>query len=230
MLGRRHLRGAWTVLVVSGDDRAWHHDDYSVAALPVAAPALMIFAMMSPLVLPTLRRVALTSLWSNPHWMQGVFLVCYVGAWTLLTLALPASTGAAAANFSRDVVVVFVASQPPRGSSRDASVARCSGALGRVLSMQMGGAISAIERVLDVSAATCAVTCWGFMALVTASGHRTEVLALLFARTTPGTNPPLVSAVPERGCSCSRWSVDAGRLTPRAPRDMWTREDRNIRR
>lgn len=64
----------------------------------------MIFAMMSPLVLPTLRRVALTSLWSNPHWMQGVFLVCYVGAWTLLTLALPASTGAAAANFSRDVV------------------------------------------------------------------------------------------------------------------------------
>jgi hypothetical protein len=186
--------------------------------------------MMSPLVLPTLRRVALTSLWSNPHWMQGSssFATSELGhcsRWhsPLRRAPLPRTSREMSSSYSW-------ASQPQRGSSRDASVARCSGALGRVLSMQMGGAISAIERVLDVSAATCAVTCWGFMALVTASGHRTEVLVLLFARTTPETNPPLVSAVPERGCSCSRWSVDAGRLTPRAPRDMWTREDRNIRR
>jgi Predicted metal-binding integral membrane protein (DUF2182) len=174
--------GAWIVLAASGGDRRAHHDADGVAPLTVAVTALMVVAMMSPLVLPTLRHIALTSLWPYRHSMQGIFLVGYVGAWTLLTLALAAATGAAAAIISRALVVAVVAVaatawQFARRKRR--ALRRCA----RTIPLPASGwrAYRDCARFGSLSAASCAATCWGFMAVAAAAGHRIGVMMLLFA-------------------------------------------------
>jgi hypothetical protein len=170
--------GAWIVLAAR-DDRSAHHG--ADGPLTVAATALMVVAMMSPLVLPTLRHIALTSLRSYRHSMQGVFLVGYVGVWTLLTLALVAATGAAAAIISRALVmavagVAATAWQFARRKRR--ALRRCA----RTIPLPATGwrAFRDCARFGSVSAASCAATCWGFMTVATAAGHRIGVMALLF--------------------------------------------------
>jgi hypothetical protein len=174
--------GAWIALAASDEDRSAHHVADGVASPTVAATALMVVAMMSPLVLPTLRHIALTSLHSNRHSMQGVFLVGFVGVWTLLTLALVAATGAAAAIISRALVVAVAgvaatAWQFARRKRR--ALRRCT----RTIPLPASGwrAYRDCARFGSVSAASCAATCWGFMAVATAAGHRIGVMALLFA-------------------------------------------------
>ena len=173
--------GAWIVLAASAEHRSAHHVADGVAPLTVAAPALMVVAMMSPLVLPTLRHIALTSLWSYRHTMQVVFLAGYVGTWTLLTMALAAVTGVAATITSRPLVVAVAgvaatAWQFARYKRR--ALRLCT----RTIPLPASGwrAYRDCAQFGSVSAASCAATCWGFMTLATPAGHRIGVMALLF--------------------------------------------------
>ncbi len=148
----------------------------------LAAWAVMSVAMMVPLVVPTVRHVALSSLWGRRHRAAAAFLGGYLAVWTAAGLvimgivaALAALAGATVARatafggaavwqltpFKRRFLrrCAYTSPLSPTGWRADRDCARFGGRIGL----------------------TCVATCWALMAATVASAHTLEMMLAVFA-------------------------------------------------
>jgi predicted metal-binding membrane protein len=141
----------------------------------------MATAMMAPLVLPSLRRLSLTSLWSHRYRAQALFLLGYLVTWVAVAGAISVAVMAAELRMGRLFtlgVVLIAAAMWQFAPIKRCALRRCDRTV----------PIAAHSRRADVdracfgasSAKSCVFTCWGFMAVLAATGHGISAMASLF--------------------------------------------------
>jgi predicted metal-binding membrane protein len=143
--------------------------------------AIMATAMMVPLVLPSLRRLSLTSLWSHRYRAQVLFLLGYLATW-----AVAAGT----------ISVVVMAAEIRVGRVPTLGIALVGGALWQFAPVKRS-ALRRCDRTVPIpahswradldrtsfgagTAISCVATCWGFMVMLAAVGHGIGAMSSLF--------------------------------------------------
>lgn len=174
---------AWVALIASeaGSGAAPSHHGSHEAMPRWAWMAAMVVAMMVPLMLPAARHVALTSLWSRRHRVQAASVAGYVIVWLFAVWVLTLGVGVAGAATSEVTILVLVVAACVAWQFvrlKRVALSRCT----RTAPLASFGwkADRDAARFGIVSAGSCIVTCWGFMAVAAAAGHRIEVMGLLF--------------------------------------------------
>jgi predicted metal-binding membrane protein len=153
----------------------------SGGGMGVSGAVVMTVAMMAPLAAPAARYVSLTSFWSRRHRAQVLFLGGYLGAWIALG-ALTASGVAIVANEigrAAAIVVFFGAAATWQFTwVKRRALRRCN----RTMAIAPKGWRANWDciRFGAISASSCVVTCWAFMASVAAAVHALEVMAVVF--------------------------------------------------
>lgn len=143
---------------------------------------LMAAAMMSPLVLGTIRHVALTTFWPRRYRAATFFLLAYLVVWAIVGAALTVATVLLSAliGFSTTCAIAFVAAAAWQFTpAKRRALRRCE----RRISIAGDGwrADVACLRYGAIAGWSCVVTCWAFMAAAAAAGHALPVLGALFA-------------------------------------------------
>jgi predicted metal-binding membrane protein len=149
--------------------------------LEVGWLSLMAVAMMAPLTLPTLRHLSLTSLWSRRHRAQALFLAGYLGTWVAASAVIAAAIETIEAGPGRVVMtgsIFAIAAMWQFAETKRRALRRCS----RTVAIGSRGWRADRDCVCFgvENAASCVITCWGFMAAVAAAGHSLGVMAVLF--------------------------------------------------
>ncbi|WP_329686134.1 DUF2182 domain-containing protein [Longimicrobium sp.] len=151
------------------------------AGLGIVGTAVMVVAMMLPLTVGSVRKVALSGRWARRHRAIAGFLAGYLGAWMVIMMAIT-SAWSAAASFAgwmaASVAVTAIAAlwevapaawRQMRGGRRDERVA-ASGWRADVACARFGAG----------AGARCGTSCWALMAACVAFGHSLPVMAALF--------------------------------------------------
>jgi hypothetical protein len=145
---------------------------YSVLGTAVATAALMGAAMMAPLVLPTLRRISLTSLWRRRHRAQLLFLTGYLATWTAAIVAtegLVAGAGNLLGRMPAIALATAGAAAWQFAPSKRRALRRCA----RSVPIPPRGWRADVHclRFGASSVRSCAVTCLPMMVTLVAAGH-----------------------------------------------------------
>jgi predicted metal-binding membrane protein len=143
--------------------------------------AVMVTAMMAPLVLPTLRRLSLASLRSDRHRAQVLFLLGYLATWVAACGAISMAVITAEARVGRVstmALVLITAATWQFVPVKRRALRRCD----RTVPIAANSRRADVDRALFgvASAISCMTTCWGFMAVLAATGHGIGAMASLF--------------------------------------------------
>ena len=139
---------AWASLLVmdvAGGGLTEHHQHHSMIDAGnrmgggVFWVALMATAMMAPLVLPSLRRLALTSIWSHRYRAQALFLFGYLATWMASAGAISGAVMAVEGLGGRVPTWAWRLSPPPCGSSPRSNAVPFDAAIARFLSLPTYG-------------------------------------------------------------------------------------------
>lgn len=173
---------AWVVLALGqGVGGAASPGDAHAHPLYVelGAFAIMTVAMMVPLVLPTLRHVALCSLWPRRHRAMLVFLAGFLGVWTLVGGAIVLAR-AAISSLVGDLATLGVAAALATAwqlsPARRRQLRRCE----RTVPLRPRGRAADLDCARFGLAAgwSCVTTCWALMAMSVA-GHSMVVMVVI---------------------------------------------------
>lgn len=192
-LGRRHPQwwvavlaaGGWAVLLTAGIAGHRHGDpsgDPSSWPAGLAWSAVMVTAMMAPLVLPNVRRLAHASLRRRRFRAGAAFLVGYLGVWTAVAVVTDRLVTAVAGLLGgpATTVVVFGAAAAWQYSGRKRrALRRCT--LTVPTALRGWRADRDCARLGVLVALGCLGTCWAIMAASAASGHDVAAMAVLGA-------------------------------------------------
>ncbi len=141
----------------------------------------MVTAMMVPLILPTVRHVALSSLWRRRHRAAAVFLTSYLAVWVSVSLIMVVTQNVAASLVGElvTVVIAFAAAAAWQLTpTRRRALRRCR----RTAPLAPRGwrADRDCARFGVVMGWNCVVTCWALMALAMTAAHSLPVLLVVF--------------------------------------------------
>jgi predicted metal-binding membrane protein len=142
--------------------------------------ALMVVAMMAPLAIPGSRHVAFASYWHRRYRAQAMFLVGYLGVWTVVAAALTVIAIVASAMAGTTTVLaaatVLAGSVQLSGEKRRA-LRRCRRTF-PLAPLGWRADRDCIRYGVDF-VASCIVTCIGAMAIAAAAGHGVVAMAVL---------------------------------------------------
>lgn len=156
------------------------HLHQPAAATPpggVAVEVTCVLAMMVPLVLPTLRRVAFASLWSRRHRAMLVCLSGYLTLWIACSLVLATIVEALLAVVGSTATIGLVAATALLWQLTDAKRAALRGC--HVLLPLAPSGWTAERDCFGLGVVvswSCVINCWALMAVVVAAGHHPLVM------------------------------------------------------
>ena len=179
--------GSLLVTEVAGGRLTDDHQHHSMADAGagltpgVVWMALMATAMMAPLVLPSLRRLSLTSLWSHRYRAQTQFLLGYLATWVAAAGAISVAVMAAEVRVGRVPtlgMVLVAAALWQFAPIKRGALRRCD----RTVPVAARSWRAELDRARFGAgmATSCVVTCWGFMAVLAAMGHGIGTMSSLF--------------------------------------------------
>lgn len=181
---------AWASLLVmdvAGGGLTEHHQHHSTIDAGnrmgggVFWVALMATAMMAPLVLPSLRRLSLTSLWSHRYRAQALFLFGYLATWMASAGAISGAVMAVEGLGGRVPTLglaLIAAALWQFAPVKRRALRRCD----RTVPIAAHLWRADLDRALFGvgSAISCVTTCWGFMVVLAAMGHGIGAMSSLF--------------------------------------------------
>ncbi len=146
----------------------------------VGEAALMVVAMMSVLLVPTLHRVGLSSVWGRRRRAPALVLVAFVATWLPVVLVLDATVAGAAraVGSAGAIAIATVLSLAWQANGRKwLAVRRCA----RITPLPVDGlrADVASLRLGSAVGRSCVVACGGYMLVAAAAGHGIVALAVL---------------------------------------------------
>lgn len=159
-----------------------HHAMQTHARSGVWLELSCLVGMMVPLLLPTLRRVALASFWSRRHRAIGACLAGYLVIWTAVALLLAVLLEGSVVLVGPLPTLVIAATVAVRWHFTRARRVALRGC--HLLLPLAPSGWRADADCLRLGAATgvhCVLTCWAMMTVVFATGHHVLVAGGVFA-------------------------------------------------
>jgi predicted metal-binding membrane protein len=171
---------AWTFMVDASLRHATHAHAVSSASHGIIATAVMVAAMMLPLVLANVRHVALSSLWRRRHRAMAAFLVGYLCCWAVAQTVIQGTLGfltpllgwTSVAGLATVTAVLWGVSP-----GRKRRLRRCG--LTVPLAPRGWRADTDCTRYGVITGLSCVTTCWALMAAVAAFSHSVLVMGVV---------------------------------------------------
>jgi predicted metal-binding membrane protein len=166
---------AWVAMlrVQIGDLRGpGGHHDHSAPLRAVGPWLVMVLAMMVPLVLPSLRHVALSSMWRRRHRTMLTFLAGYLLVWAVAGLVVLEAAHALGPIVAASAVVWYF------NERRRRALVRCR----RTMPIALRGwrADRDAARYGATIGTTCVLTCWALMAALVVLPYHLVLMPLAF--------------------------------------------------
>lgn len=157
---------------------AMHHGSATPAGPGIAGMALMVGAMMLPLTVPSVRHVARSGGWERRHRSIAGFLAGYLGAWTLIMVAIAGTWRVATSLAGWMAAAVAVTALATLWEVAPAAWRQMR--RGGPLDTDGGGTAAACARFGAGAGVRCGGSCWALMAACVAFGHGVPLMAVLF--------------------------------------------------
>lgn len=172
---------AWAFMVATSLQHATHDHAVPSASYGIVATAVMVAAMMLPLVLANVCHVALSSLWRRRHRAMAAFLIgflcCWVVAQTVIQGTIGFLTPSLGWTFVAGLATVTAVSWGV-SPGRKRRLRRCG--LTVPLAPRGWRADADCARYGVITGLSCVTMCWALMAAVAAFSHNVLIMAVVF--------------------------------------------------
>lgn len=158
-----------------------HHGHAAPVGLGIVAMAVMVIAMMLPLTVGGVRRVAGAAAWERRHRSVAGFITGYLGVWMGIMIAIATAWALASSVAGWKSAAVAVAAMAVLWEVAPAAWRQMRpGSRPKAAVADGWRADAACARVGAEAGVRCGTSCWALMAACVAFGHSLPVVAVLF--------------------------------------------------